>query len=321
MFFFSFYHDIVKRDVWTKIRRNYSSCLYPVKILHYENLQDQLKFKFSKYFNLISSFNYILLYIFSKYFFSVIEPINKIFVTDILIIYFGNNNKSSFKLFGQVKSIERNVFELTSRFEKPLYEFLIVEKIENGFIRNVCPRFDEELGAYSAIDNIVYSPLKGPILNPGKLLEQKSDPKESIRNFDSGNLSKEQQSIADDTISMCMQDQPNLKLIEGPPGSGKTLLVSNIVLNLLTRNLNSKKIPKILICAKNNSAVDTLMKQIVLSNDSAKYSVRFGVNYIDSELLKFSINNLIKHEWQNSQTSNYRDMENRVNITTSKNKN
>jgi len=65
-------------------------------------------------------------------------------------------------------------------------------------------------------------------------------------------------------ITICSTKEPNVGLIIGPPGTGKTNVISNIVLILMSKLLtNTSTKPKLLICAPSNEAVDALVRRII----------------------------------------------------------
>ena len=61
------------------------------------------------------------------------------------------------------------------------------------------------------------------------------------------------------TEAVVMALQERLSIIQGPPGCGKTLVVTAIVANWM-KNLN--KIPRILVCAPSNTAADFIAERL-----------------------------------------------------------
>lgn len=96
-------------------------------------------------------------------------------------------------------------------------------------------------------------------------------------------LNKNQEDILFDTYHKCLiGNTPNLVLIEGPPGTGKTRLIANLVAQLLL-GLETKQF-KILICSSSNAAIDTITEKLsairqsqVSIGKSGFKMVRFGV--------------------------------------------
>lgn len=65
-------------------------------------------------------------------------------------------------------------------------------------------------------------------------------------------------------VTICSLKEPNLGLIIGPPGTGKTNVICNIVLTLISKlQLKNNTKPKFLLCAPSNDAVDALVRRII----------------------------------------------------------
>lgn len=222
-------------------------------------------------------------------------------INDIVIFYFGNSS-ASFKLFAQVKNQKEGKIEITTLFEESRYNFLIQNEIKEVYIRIVFSHFFEVQTFSNAIENMNISPLRHMILDPLKIGEscEIMDDTISRREVSFPHLSEEQKSAVIQTHSMCLsKDQPNIKLIEGPPGSGKSLIIQNLVLELLHKNVLRKK-PRILLCAKNNTAVDNTLRKIV-EKDKTLNVVRYGVDkLIDPKVLNYSISSLVTRKWRTS---------------------
>ncbi|XP_018569596.1 probable helicase senataxin isoform X2 [Anoplophora glabripennis] len=78
------------------------------------------------------------------------------------------------------------------------------------------------------------------------------------------NLNKEQKEIVLEASSLCLGNIPKLYLIKGPPGTGKSTVVVNIVLQIILRSIkdNTKEPPLILLSAPSNTAVDGLILKL-----------------------------------------------------------
>lgn len=65
-------------------------------------------------------------------------------------------------------------------------------------------------------------------------------------------------------VTICVSMEPNVGLIIGPPGTGKTNVICNIVLTLMSEQpINTSSRPKLLICAPSNEAVDVLVRRLI----------------------------------------------------------
>lgn len=182
-------------------------------------------------------------------------------------------------------------------FEESSYNFLIQNEIKEVNIRIVFTNFEAEKVNSNSIENVNCSALSDMILDPLKIRGNCDNVsrKECLFPY----LSEEQKTVALQTQSMCFEkDKPNIKLIEGPPGSGKSLIIQNIVPELLHKNKVLEKKTRILLCAKNNTAVDlTLIK--ILEKCKTLNVVRYGVDKcIHQKVQSYSINSLITREWK-----------------------
>lgn len=73
-------------------------------------------------------------------------------------------------------------------------------------------------------------------------------------------LNNSQKEAVKMAVTICSTKKPNVGLIIGPPGSGKTNVICNIIVNLMS-NLQTK--PKLLVCAPSNEAVDAIVRRIL----------------------------------------------------------
>lgn len=70
--------------------------------------------------------------------------------------------------------------------------------------------------------------------------------------------------------------QRHLAIIHGPPGTGKTTTLTEVILQLITRGL------KVLVCAPSNVAVDNIFKQLLSASQqmTAKFRLRKSPNFV-----------------------------------------
>ncbi|KAL5289141.1 SETX.2 family protein [Megaselia abdita] len=221
---------------------------------------------------------------------------------DIIIVYVGNKN-SSFKMFAQVTQItpmnnKERILEITSKCNKIVFDFIKNEHIKEAHFRVVFPKLDVEAGTYSAIENMKNSPLVDLILNPLRIIQNVNDHK-IYKYCGFTSLNKEQEELVLQSYAMSLNSKvPSIKLIEGPPGTGKSRLIQNIVYQLLYGQEVSKK-PRILVCAQSNTAVDIIMRKLI--DERKKYGtklIRYGVDSsMHRKVSPFSVNSFVMHEW------------------------
>lgn len=77
-------------------------------------------------------------------------------------------------------------------------------------------------------------------------------------------MNKEQKQIVSEACSLCLGNIPRLYLIKGPPGTGKSTVIINIVLQILLSSVkdSTKEPPLILLTAPSNTAVDGLIMKL-----------------------------------------------------------
>lgn len=75
-------------------------------------------------------------------------------------------------------------------------------------------------------------------------------------------LNEEQMEITEEATNMCLGKAPGFYLIKGPPGTGKSTVIVNIVLEVLFRSKQRGIDPLILLTAPSNTAVDNLVLKL-----------------------------------------------------------
>nr|SZF06493.1 DNA-binding protein SMUBP-2 [Psoroptes ovis] len=95
--------------------------------------------------------------------------------------------------------------------------------------------------------------------------------------------------------------QRHLAIIHGPPGTGKTTTLTELILQLITRGF------RILVCAPSNVAVDNIFKHLIHSSQKnlcAKYRLKRSFNFVrighparmDSEIQPYSLDSIVMNE-------------------------
>jgi len=81
-------------------------------------------------------------------------------------------------------------------------------------------------------------------------------------------------------VTICNAVEPNVGLIIGPPGTGKTNVICNIILSLMSKQLaKTKPKPKLLICAPSNEAADAIVRRIIEIKKDLKRKFLFSLFY------------------------------------------
>lgn len=196
-----------------------------------------------------------------------------------------------------INSKERSL-ELVSQTNKEIFDFIKNEQLKEIHVRVVFPKLEIEAGTFSAIENMKNSPLVELILNPLKISKDIDNAKR-YKYCGFTTLNKEQEELVLQSYAMSLNNKvPSIKLIEGPPGTGKSRLIQNIVFQMLYGKEVSRR-PKILVCAQSNTAVDIIMRKLI--DERKRYGtklIRYGVDSsMHQQVLPFSVNNFVIHEW------------------------
>lgn len=131
------------------------------------------------------------------------------------------------------------------------------------------------------------------------------------------------------TNEAMMRNMPKIQLLQGPPGTGKTHTLIGIIKHFYTNwRDRSGKIPKILICAPSNGAIDEVARRLYKEREFLKKTgisrslrmVRVGhPDQISPSVKHISLDELVesnaKHKVENSKKSNLarmNDIENEI---------
>ncbi|KAG5873401.1 hypothetical protein JTB14_017988 [Gonioctena quinquepunctata] len=175
-----------------------------------------------------------------------------------------NNNSYQYQYtsYGYIKYVKRipsrsgfltKFSILTKNFNMPTYMDKILVKV----IGSVG-------GAFRLFKTIKYlsnSPLCQYVLKPNKI-EHRIDTNKNLMP-EKGNLNPQQLEIVTEASAVCMGNSPGIYLIKGPPGTGKSFVIANIILNVLNKSLSMNKPALILLTAPSNAAVDGLILKLM----------------------------------------------------------
>ncbi|XP_037044454.1 uncharacterized protein LOC119080290 isoform X2 [Bradysia coprophila] len=138
------------------------------------------------------------------------------------------------------------------------------------------------LKVFEALFKLKNSPLLQHVLHPRQNCISPQKQHFQYKGYNS--LNQDQMITLSSIYRKCIAGNPFISLIEGPPGTGKTRLITNFVLQLLYGKEITQPL-KILVCAPSNAAVDILTKNLmearknyVIEKGQKKMKlVRFGV--------------------------------------------
>lgn len=75
-------------------------------------------------------------------------------------------------------------------------------------------------------------------------------------------MNKQQLKVLQTVYAKCLDQRPSISLIEGPPGTGKSRFITNLILQLIY-GAEVKRELKILVCAASNAAVDIIARKLL----------------------------------------------------------
>lgn len=75
-------------------------------------------------------------------------------------------------------------------------------------------------------------------------------------------MNEEQKDVLELIYCQCLSNRPGLSLVEGPPGTGKTRLIVNLILQLVFGKEVQRRL-RILVCASSNAAVDNIALKLM----------------------------------------------------------
>ena len=206
---------------------------------------------------------------------------------DIVLLDFG-----SLKCFGRVKkcwptkqvviailSNDRHLNEITRCFRRASISIELCCPNEHVILEQVMRM---------SINTLPMSPLIHLILNPNRISAPYLNAQYEYMGHSS--LNEGQRKAIMETYKMVLSGKPNIKLIDGRPGTGKSLTISNLVVQLLQGNEIKNSKPKILICAQSLAAVDALAVNIIKQGPEIRL-ITLGTNNYGINLCSTNIEN------------------------------
>ncbi|XP_058838392.1 uncharacterized protein LOC131694054 isoform X2 [Topomyia yanbarensis] len=155
---------------------------------------------------------------------------------------------------------------------------------------------------FQVLFNLQNSPLLENILSPRSNFYGSSDSIDRRAYKGKEALNVQQGDILLSVFGQCLDlARPNIMLIHGPPGTGKSRLISNLVMQM-HRGAPSNRRLKILVCAQSNTAVDVIVLKLIklfrlLSKDEQSNILRTGTaNKINHECRMVFLDDLARKQ-------------------------
>ncbi|XP_029342064.1 uncharacterized ATP-dependent helicase C29A10.10c [Acyrthosiphon pisum] len=207
------------------------------------------------------------------------------FGTDIV----GNKKptKSRNIFFGYVNMTKKIGYHSNSQFYMELIVTKKTENIPNGTHIHLMDIFYllSELRLFQAINNVTTSSLCKALITPQFHNYSIDSSKANLKNYNINSLllNNSQKEAVKMAVTICNAVEPNVGLIIGPPGTGKTNVICNIILSLMSKQLaKTKTKPKLLICAPSNEAADAIVRRIIEIKKDLKHESQFNVVRVGS---------------------------------------
>ncbi|XP_075224835.1 uncharacterized protein LOC142326317 [Lycorma delicatula] len=142
------------------------------------------------------------------------------------------------------------------------------------------------LRLFSSISSLPKTPLLPAILNPGSYdFSVPELPLEFKKLPCINSLNSSQQEAIIKCTKLCLGTKPNIALIHGPPGTGKSRVIIHLIDHLFQISRQKanrlKERPKVLICAPSNLAVDHLVENLLDLREELKATkIRLSITRI-----------------------------------------
>lgn len=145
-------------------------------------------------------------------------------------------------------------------------------------VRPVMDNVRVQFGAINAVNQLQATPLFHKILNPLDLLQTNPSPKNKTRYRGFDKLNDTQTKILLHTyLKIIDENNPNITLVKGPPGTGKSCVITNLALQSLYGEEVRVLDKKILICAQSNTAVDVIARNLHNISLRMREEIRFRI--------------------------------------------
>ncbi|XP_035907883.1 uncharacterized protein LOC118510332 [Anopheles stephensi] len=207
-----------------------------------------------------------------------------------------------------------------SHTPEPAIKYILVvskeelQRLKHGrnFVLRPITRIYLYLRRWRALCTVQYSQLLENILSPSlnvqnvltiaDKLQQNPNPFTNVeKHLEPGALNPCQMRVVSSVLGECrFDDLATISIIQGPPGTGKSRVISHLVLELMRVARADSTRMKVLVCAASNTAVDVIVKKILLlkkrsAQTNALKLVRTGAkNKVDPSCLPVFIDKLVQ---------------------------
>nr|CAI5855104.1 unnamed protein product [Callosobruchus analis] len=151
------------------------------------------------------------------------------------------------------------------------------------------------------------SPLIKNILDP-RIEDYRIRVENKYLNVKENKLNERQREAVLEARQVCLGNEPKIYLMKGPPGTGKSTVVTSLILDLIFNPQNGDTDPLILLTAPSNAAVDCLVGKLALARQKIRDEkkrkkvriVRVGPeSSINSNVEKFKLSTLVRNNMIN----------------------
>nr|CAH7727488.1 unnamed protein product [Callosobruchus chinensis] len=161
------------------------------------------------------------------------------------------------------------------------------------------------------------SPLIKNILNP-RIEDYRIVVENKDLNVKGNKLNELQREAVLEARQACLGNEPKIYLMKGPPGTGKSTVITSLILDLIFNSESGDSDPLILLTAPSNAAIDSLISKIALARQKIRDEkkrkkvriVRVGPeSSINRNVEKFKLSTLIRNnmitEYRLNECTNY----------------
>ncbi|XP_074032388.1 probable helicase senataxin isoform X2 [Leptinotarsa decemlineata] len=134
--------------------------------------------------------------------------------------------------------------------------------IANQMLVKVIGNVSSSFRLFKTMKCLVSSSLCKYVFNPS-IIEKPRISSEPIVLENIAKLNDQQRQIVAEASEVCMRKFPGFYLIKGPPGTGKSTVIVNIILNVLSKSIATNNPALILLTAPSNAAVDGLVLKLM----------------------------------------------------------